>query len=89
MFYNLIKSLFSTQELNDFGQPTHLTKDTFPRFLVIFFNPVNFLVRLLQFLLIKRTLNFIVIIIVYFIRRWVCVLNFRHCKHFLSLSRRV
>jgi len=35
-YYNLIKSLFSTHELNDVGYQNHLTSDLSPRFLIIF-----------------------------------------------------
>ena len=78
--YNLFMSLLSTHDLNESLYPNHLTRHLFHCCSIFFFYPKYVLLRLLKFLFIKRTLNFLSVIIGYFICHWNGQLNFRNCK---------
>ena len=54
--------------------------------LYYFFYPKYVLLRLLKFLFIKRTLNFLSVITSYFICHWNVQLNFRNCKNLFRPS---
>ena len=68
--------LLSTHELNESLSPNHLTGLLFPCCLIIFLYPKYVLLRILKFLLVKQTLNFLSVIISYFVCHWNCQLNF-------------
>ena len=61
-------------------------KDLISLLLYYFFNPKYVLLRLLKFLFIKRAMNFLSVIISYFICRWNGQLNFRNCKNLFRPS---
>ena len=51
-----------------------------------FFYPKYVLLRLLKFLFVKQTLNFLSVIISYFICHWNCQLNFRNFENLFRPS---
>src|SRR6218665_332862 len=84
----IASSMFRCQPRKS-GYANHVTRDFFPRFLIIFFNPKNFLSGLLQLLFVKFFLYFVSIIIRYLIRWRIGILNLCYSKNLFSPSERV
>ena len=76
--------LLSTHELNESLQPRF--NKTFVSLLPYHFSYPKYVLRLLKFFFIKRTLYFLSVVISYFIYHWNRQLNFRNCKNLFRPS---
>ena len=84
--YKLLVSVLSTKRVKRIIIAQPFKEALISLLLYYFFNPKYVLVRLLKFLFVKRTLNFLSVITSYFVYHWYNELNFRNCKNLFRSS---